>query len=97
MSKPLEEHGGSSDGTDALATRSDEWAKKGYPPVQFITYATDDPDNGIVLDVSPTLEAVRHWMDGRSGFVYRVERLPEAEWQGSLPAYGNESFVEFLS
>lgn len=76
-------------GTDALA-------RNGYPIVQFITYAYDDPDDAPVLDVSPTLEATRRWMDGRSGFVYRVERLPESEWTNNVPAYGNETFVEVL-
>lgn len=76
---------------------NDEWTRRGYPPVQFITYAYDDPDEAPVLDVSPTLKRMRHFMEGRSGFVYRVERLPEAEWRDpKTPCYGNEQFVQVI-
>jgi hypothetical protein len=58
-------------------------------PVLFITYAYNDPDDAPVEDVSGTLDETRYWMTGRSGFVYRLERLPDGE-------YGNEMFVEAI-
>lgn len=69
----------------------DEWDRRGYPLVQFITYAYDDPDDAPVLDVSRTVaDARRH---GSGGFMYRVERLPETTWADpSKPEYGNEKF-----
>jgi hypothetical protein len=42
-----------------------------------------------VLDVSGSLEVTREWMRGRSGYVYRVERLPDG-------SYGNDQFIEFI-
>jgi hypothetical protein len=58
-------------------------------PVLFITYSHDDPDEANVLDVSGSLEETREWMRGRSGYVYRVERLPDG-------SYGNDQFIEFI-
>jgi hypothetical protein len=67
------------------------------PKVRYITYAYDDPENAPVLDVSCSMAHVRYWMEGRSGFVYRVELLPESEWSDSdKPAYGNETFMEAI-
>ncbi len=58
-------------------------------PLLFITYAYDDPDEAPVEDVSGSLKATRRWMKGRSGYVYRVERLRDG-------SYGNETFVEVI-
>ncbi len=58
-------------------------------PVLFITYAYDDPDEAPVEDVSGSLESTRRWMKARSGFVYRVERLPDG-------TYGNDQFIEAI-
>lgn len=52
----------------------------------YVTFAYDDPDNAPVEDSSPTLAEARKWMQGRSGYCYRFERLPDG-------AYGNETFV----
>jgi hypothetical protein len=57
--------------------------------VLFITYAYDDPDHAPVEDVSGSLKKARYWMRGRSGYVYRVERLPDG-------SYGNEQFIEAI-
>ena len=74
----------------------DRWTKNGYPPVQFITYAQHDPDSS-VLDVSYSLRETRRYMEGRSGYVYRVERLPETTWKNpQRPEYGNETFVQVI-
>ena len=82
---------------EAQGIAQDQWTARGYPPVQFITYAYNDPDEAPALDVSPTLTQTRRWMTGRSGFVYRVERLPEAEWTDPhTPTYGHDSFEVFL-
>src|SRR3990167_7403263 len=56
-------------------------------PVIWITYAYDDPNEAPVQDVSGSLSRARFWMKDRSGFVYRVERLPDGR-------YGNEQFIE---
>jgi len=75
---------------------SDAWTKRGYPPIQFLTFAYDDTDEAPVLDVSDTLREARRQGNG-GAFVYRLERLPEDQWSNpNQPAYGNEQFVEQL-
>jgi hypothetical protein len=67
-----------------------------YPAVQFITYAYNDPDDAPVLDVSRSVKEARR-QGNHGAFLYRVEKLPEAEWTNpKTPAYGHETFVEVL-
>ena len=68
-------------------TEAERASQRETRSVLYITYAYDDPDEAPVLDVSGTLRAMRHWMRGRSGVCYRVERLADG-------SYGNEQFVE---
>lgn len=67
-----------------------------YPPVQFISYLYDDPDDAPVIDVSHTLEECRtNTLEAGCGFIYRLERLT-MKGKNGLPEYGNEEFMEAI-
>ena len=65
-----------------------------YPPVQFISYVYDDPEEAPVIDVSLTLEECRtNTVEAGGGFIYRLEKSEDVNADG-LPIYENESFIE---
>lgn len=55
---------------------------KDDPPVLYITYALDEPDTSVVLDVSYTLAAARRAArtSAWSGYCYRSERRPDGSF-----------------